>query len=265
MGDLLKMTFCIKLANQRIQVQSIYEKVYDWCKDYLVSSREDAWDPEDGIQIRITPEDIKKEDHAMQYSAWKAHPESIMLYHPAHLEIFALYRKICEMMPLYETFLMHGSVIATEGLGYMFTAASGVGKTTRTRIWKKEYPDSIIVNGDKPLLRITSNGIYVHGTPWAGKEGENTNVCVPLQAVFLLERAGDGESDTIQKLRPLEAFPFLLQQSYHPEDKEAMHQTVCLLQSFVQRVDLYRLRCAPTAEAVRLAYETAGPDFLCLR
>ena len=254
------MTFYIQIANQRIQIQSLYEKVYTWCKDYLVSPGEDAWRSEDQIKIRITPEDIKKEDHAMQYSAWKKHPESIMLYHPAHLEIFALYRRICEIMPLYGTFLMHGSVIATEGLGYMITAPSGVGKTTRSRIWQKEYPDSVIVNGDKPLFSITPARVYAHGTPWAGKEGENSNECVPLQAVFLLERTNKGEPDTIQKLHSLEAFAFLLQQSYHPEDSEAMHQTVLLLKSFVQTVDLYRLRCAPTAEAVRLAYETARPE-----
>ena len=207
------MTFCIEIANQRIQVQSLYEKVYTWCKDYLVSSEEGSGRLEDQIAIRITPEDIEKEDHAMQYSEWQKHPESIMLYHPAHLEIFALYRKICEIMPFYATFFMHGSVIATKGLGYMFTAPSGVGKTTRTRIWKKEYPDSVIVNGDKPLLRVTSTQVYAHGTPWAGKEGENSNECVPLQAVFLLERASAGEPDRILRLRPLDAFPFLLQ---HP-------------------------------------------------
>ncbi|MDD7517902.1 hypothetical protein [Ruminococcus flavefaciens] len=42
-------------------------------------------------------------------------------------------------MPDYDTVLFHGSVIAVDGHGFLFTAKSGTGKSTHTRLWREYF------------------------------------------------------------------------------------------------------------------------------
>jgi serine kinase of HPr protein (carbohydrate metabolism regulator) len=59
-------------------------------------------------------------------------------------------------MPYYDTFLFHGSAIAVDGVGYLFTAKSGTGKSTHARLWRELLgARAVMVNDDKPLLRVT--------------------------------------------------------------------------------------------------------------
>lgn len=168
-------------------------------------------------------------------------------------------QKITDRMIGFNTLLMHGSVVALDGRAYMFTAPSGVGKTTRTRIWIDEFPESIVVNGDKPFLRVTDSNVFACGSPWCGKEKWNTNTTVPLQAIFLLERADDTKKNVITRIDLASAVPVLLKQTFLSDAEDALLKTVRLLKEFEGKVNIYRLCCTPTKDAIRLAYETAGP------
>ncbi len=46
------------------------------------------------------------------------------------METLALLRKVAEVLPEKDGFLMHGAVIQWKDKAYMFTAPSGTGKTT---------------------------------------------------------------------------------------------------------------------------------------
>lgn len=173
------------------------------------------------------------------------------------IEPFMLYEKIVNALIPYGIFLMHGSVVSSDNEAYMFTAPSGVGKTTRTKLWLDLYTSSIVINGDKPLIKITETQAIACGTPWCGKEGWNTNTMVPLKAIFLLERTGDGETSSIEEVSLGKAFPFLLQQIYRPKDFDLIKTTVSLLKSLEGKLQIYKFRSTPTEESVRLAYETA--------
>lgn len=65
--------------------------------------------------------------------------------------------------------LLHSSCVVYENKAYLFSAPCGTGKSTHTSIWLKRFPDSYILNDDKPALRITENGVYAYGTPFSGK------------------------------------------------------------------------------------------------
>ena len=60
----------------------------------------------------------------------------------AYLETLAIYRKIAEKMPAYDTFLFHGSAISVDGKAYIFTAKSSTGKSTHARLWRGECWES---------------------------------------------------------------------------------------------------------------------------
>ena len=56
--------------------------------------------------------------------------------------------------------------------------------------WLDKFGDrAFIINGDKPIVRKTDEGIFVFGTPWCGKEGFNENIRVKLKSICILERA----------------------------------------------------------------------------
>ena len=171
-------------------------------------------------------------------------------------ESMAICKGVADSLIASGLMLMHGAVVAREGFGYMITAASGVGKTTRVMSWMEAYPDSVVVNGDKPLIKISGETPLVFGTPWCGKEGLNTNISVPLQAILCLERS---EENSMDELRPAEAFRSLLPQIYRPEDPEAARRMLSMLSRLTEQVKVYHFRSTPTQEAVRLAWETAKP------
>ena len=176
----------------------------------------------------------------------------------AKIEEYAIFEETAKRMLDYQTILMHGAVVSKDGYAYMFTAPSGTGKTTRIKLWKDEYPDSIIINGDKPFIKITDSSPVACGSPWCGKEGWNTNIMVPLRAIFLLERS-DSEN-YLEELTFEEALPFLLQQIPFPSDIDGIQKMSSLIDSLVKKVKVYRFTSTPTSAAIRLAYETARPQ-----
>ena len=177
-----------------------------------------------------------------------------------YYESAIILQKLADSMLEFNTLLVHGSVVALNNQAYMFTAPSGVGKSTRTKLWLDLYPGSIVVNGDKPFIKITDTEIIACGTPWCGKEGWNTNTMVPIKAIFILERIEQGENSSVEEVSLGRAFPSLLQQIYHPEDSTLMRKTLSLLKDLDNKVKIYKFRSAPTLEAVRLAFETANRD-----
>ena len=148
-------------------------------------------------------------------------------------------------------FVVLGAVIGVGDKAFLFTAHSGVGKTTHIKLWLENIPGAYIINGDKPLLRYCDGGFEVCGTPWAGKEGMQKNTIVPLQAVCLLER---GEANSIERISFMDCYSVLLQQSYRPSDPEKMQKTMELVSLLGKAVPLYRLRCNMEAEAAEVAY-----------
>lgn len=175
------------------------------------------------------------------------------------LEPFVALRKTADAVLPFDVFLFHGAVVEKDGYAYIFTAPSGTGKSTRIQLWLEKYPDSTVVNGDKPFIKITDDDILACGSPWSGKEGWNTNTMVPLRAIFLLERDDDHQGNLIEEIGIGKAFPFLLQQLHCPKNPDALRKTIQLIQSLHGKVRFYRFRSAPTKEAVQLAYETARP------
>lgn len=242
------MTFQIQVAEKAIEIKPLYGGIHTFCWPYIIPHQTIP-----DMTVQITPEDIEQERKAVRQE--KCSNGGVAALSTSYLEIVAAYRQIATDMLRFDTFLMHGTIISCQGQGYMITAPSGTGKTTRAKLWVDSIPDSFIVNGDKPLLRVRESEVRVFGTPWCGKEGWNANTSVPLRAVFLLERSEGG--NTVEEISFGDAFPVLLRQTYRPSDSGARRQTLSLLQAMAGKVKLYRFRSEPTAEAVQLAWETA--------
>ena len=240
----------IRLAGLNILVKYPHRETLKLVKDYLADFNK----PD--LTINVTKYDIDNNCIYLSLNELSKliHSNVDISFNENEIEPIIIHRKIADTVPSFNTFLMHGAVVAKDGLAYMFASKSGVGKTTRIRIWLEEYPDSIVVNGDKPLIKITKTAVFACGTPWCGKEGWNSNIMVPLKAIFLLERAAN---NSVELISLGEAFPLLLQQTHRPSDPEAMRKTIQLIKSLEGKVAIYRLKSAPTSDAIHLAYETA--------
>ena len=156
----------------------------------------------------------------------------------------------------FDVFLMHASVLDVDGEGYAFLAHSGTGKTTQTRLWLEHFGHRArVINGDKPLIRVMSDGTFVaYGTPWNGKEGMGCNASVPLKSLFLLERS------TVPACEPADQ-EFSIDRLFHqllmPEDPEQMMQLLDIVDKLVETVPCYRLRCDMTDASVVTAFNAA--------
>ena len=229
-----------KIADKIIEIESFYEDVQKLCLPY-------KYDGQPDMHISMCEKDIACERQK------GSEEENINLFSDGYLETLAVYRKICDQMIEYDTILFHGSAISVDNEAYIFTATSGTGKSTHTRLWREMLGErAVMVNDDKPLIRISSDGVFVSGTPWDGKHHISSNITVPLKAICILER---GSENVITEISAKEALPMLLQQSYHPPKPEARMRFLDLLESLTAQLRFYRLQCNISQEAAETAYE----------
>lgn len=252
----MNKTFIIQLAGQYFQVEPIYDYVEEYCRDYVISEYRKSDELNSGeenvIKIKIFQSDIVYE---REKSASEDIKEGIPIrqFSDAYLETLAVYRKIAELMPLSNILLFHGSVVAVDGKAYLFTAKSGTGKSTHTELWRKYFGEkAIMINDDKPLLKVTEEGVFACGTPWDGKHRLSTNITVPLMAICILSRE---KKNTIRKITSSEAFPMLMQQCYRPMNTLALTKTLNVLDRLKENVCFYQLGCNISQEAVEVAYK----------
>ena len=236
--------FTIKLANLTICVSALYESTKTYCDKYLCEGNPD-------FSVEITPSDIEFERIKFIKNNEKE-GIAVRKFSDSYLEIIAVQRKITEALFSYDTVLFHGSVVAVDGVAYMFTAKSGTGKSTHTRLWREMFGErAIMVNDDKPFVSIENDEVIVHGSPWNGKHKLGENISVPLRAICILER---GETNKISPISASEAIFTLIQQSSRPKQPDLMHKYMELLDGIASRVKFYRLSCNMEPDAALTAY-----------
>lgn len=230
--------FRIKLAERVFRLRTLWPDTRRMSSDYLTDETPD-------FEVETDEEDIVFE----QEMSLQEQPG--VFYPPGYLETLAVYRRIAERLSEDACILMHGAAAAVDGEAYLFTARSGVGKTTHIRLWQERFGDRLtVVNGDKPILRLKDGRVYVCGTPWSGKEGLNTNVILPLKAICRLER---GRENTIRELGFSEILPVLLEQSYPPVGR-AGRRVLDFWTEAAKSLSFYSLHCGMEPEAAEVSW-----------
>ena len=172
----------------------------------------------------------------------------------AYLENNAIHALLAEKLVDFDVLLVHGSALCMDGKAYIFMAPSGTGKSTHTRLWREVYGSRVImINDDKPMLKISETGTTVYGTPWNGKHHLSCNTCAPLEAAVELYRDGYNH---MEPMTGAEAFPVLMKHTYGSNDPDTMRKIMELRARLLNTVSFYRLGCNMLPEAARVAYET---------
>lgn len=234
------MHFQAKFADLNIGIDAKFPRMKEFCKGYLSDG---CCSDRPQFSVTSSLEEIDAEDDKL----------SRQKFSKGYLETLAILRKISEKFPLYQRFLMHGAAISYEGKAYLFTALSGTGKSTHIRLWQQYLGEKVqVINGDKPFLWVKENEVLIYGSPWAGKEGWNTNCSAPLGGICFLRR---GTRNRIIPISASECLNYLMHQVYVPSDPITAGLTLELLDQMLKMIPLYLLDCDMSEAAVRTSFE----------
>ena len=151
--------------------------------------------------------------------------------------------------------MLHSSAVVVDGRAYLFSAPSGTGKSTHTRLWQQLFGEKAqVINDDKPALRCVDGTWYAYGTPWCGKDGININTRARVAGICFLKQAPENK---IRRLNNAEAVQNIIWQTLHRfRGTESMDRMLTNVDSLVRKIPVFELENRPEIEAARLSYET---------
>ena len=260
--------FLIKIAGVPIAIANRYSTVLRLCRKYIIygekpaftvrasdkmlldeynnilSFRKDLSGPErDLLQnvLRLEKPPVDEQDWSDNRS-FAYDKLAIPLRGWCYLEELSIYRQICYQFIRFDAFVLHSAVIAINGEGVAFVGKHGAGKSTRVNLWKKDFKDSlVVVNGDKPIIRLIEDTLYACGTPWNGKENLDCNCMVPLKTLFFVER---GPQVKIQRLHTVEISQRIFEHLLIPENGKDLNRLIGLINILIEQIPCYLLNCS---------------------
>ena len=230
-------------------------------KDYLIA----------GLRVRMDVSGRTAEQAEAYRIDTPGEPDVIVesaaqYYHDIHPELtmdaceylttgMQFYRRLLK----FDAMLLHSSAVVMDGYAYLFTAPCGTGKSTHTTMWREAfgYDKVLMLNDDKPALRLEDGRWYAYGTPWSGKTAQNLNMRVPLGGICVLTR---GETNEIVPHGGVVAVRELLEQTSRPHQAESRGQLLELLDNLVTMVPIWKLKCTPTVDAALVSQKAMAEE-----
>jgi hypothetical protein len=236
--------FSMEIAGKTARICSLFDSTPHYFRPYLTENTPD-------FSIRVTKEDLQFEQAELDREA-REEGFRLRVFTDPFLERAAIQRAFAEFLFDYDTLLLHGSTIAIDGSAYLFTARSGTGKSTHTRLWRETFGQrAVMINDDKPFLQLTKGQILACGSPWSGKHGLDTNLSAPLRGICLLER---GTENRIRPAEPAQLLPMLQKQAYLPMDPEKFSKFSDLLHALAHKIPLWHMTCTKDPTAAHIAF-----------
>ena len=237
-------SFTVKFADTVIGIRSSRE-------DFSYYFRYFPSDETPQFYVEATAEEIEKMKAALKKR------EDFAALSPKKLdevaEFCVLHEQIARRLLGDGVLLIHGSAVADKNGAYLFIAPSGTGKSTHTALWIKVYDNKYyIINDDKPMLRLTEDGVTIYATPWgmAGKprRGEATR----LKAIISLER---GEENRIWQVDSKSFFAEVIKASLRGNTPKEAVQILTLEQKVLENVVCCKMTCNMDPEAAVMSHD----------
>lgn len=229
-----------KIAGHVFALDTVFDETHNDFKDYQC-------DGEPEFTIKCTKEYLKTKKLAIL----EKNPENEYSYY--YLEKrYILFNLSINLLDR-NCMKLHSSALSYKGQGVLFTAPSGTGKSTHSRLWREAFGnDVIMVNDDMPYLSIEDDVVLINGYPYMGKHKIGNNMSVKLKAIVILRR---GEENKIVPISRKDAFKFLATQTAIYGDNKLIAKSFSLLDKITNMVDLYYLECNTNDSAAKICCE----------
>lgn len=213
------------IADFVTEYESKYEKLKNLSEPFEYNgSRESE------LRLNVTDEAIAKLLHKMVPDTTKGEAEE-----------FAYASAFNRAIIKHNAVFIHSSALIYNGGAYLFSAKSGVGKSTHTKLWQEAFGDKVqMINDDKPVVRIYGDKIVAYGTPFDGGSGIANNISAPLKAIVFIER---GEMNTVRIPSTAEIIKNLYISSTRFLNKENASQMLANFEKLLEITDFYILTC----------------------
>ena len=226
-----------RMAGLNVKIEPKYEKLRRYAEKYLCS---DA-DIDDAIDINISQEYIDQKKQETPYLTYD------------DIEYIWVGAKFATKLLSNNGFVLHSSAVAYDGDAYLFSAASGTGKSTHTGFWQKVFGEdkAVIINDDKPAIRDIGGVYHACGTAFSGKSPTSTDVQVPVKALCFIYRS---EDDEIRKLDPSEALELIFEQTLWKGSGAFVVMVMSVLDDFLKKVPCYSVGVTYSEDSARFVY-----------
>ncbi len=234
--------FLIEAAGLVIGIGNRFDYVRELCGAYITDDRRSP-----DFTVSVTEDELRTEAEKT--------PECF--FSDEQAESVILCEKISNALPRFDAFMMHCAAVEADGKAYCFAAASGTGKSTHVRYWKRVLGDRMtVINGDKPICRFRDGRLLVCGTPWCGKENWQKNTSAPIAALCLLER---GQENAVTPVNPSAVMNEILRSFHLPGSGQVdIVKLMELIDRMLTAVPVYRLRCTNDVSAAKTAIAYFG-------
>lgn len=143
--------------------------------------------------------------------------------------------------------VLHSSFIKWKGKAILFTAPSGMGKSTQAELWKK-YENAEIINGDRSAISRECGKWYANGLPIAGSSGIFINETDEIGAIVVLRQA---QENRISELKGIQAVKHILNQVFiQGQFSESYTSAVSTAVEIAENIPMFLLECRPDKGAV---------------
>ncbi|MBQ7810651.1 MAG: hypothetical protein IJ346_06810 [Clostridia bacterium] len=223
-----------KVADIVFQMKLDFEETENWYKPYLYDGKEE---PEFSLVA-----DPKRMDYLVKNG---------LDITPAIAENVVLCTDFNRRLMKYYGSYIHSSALLFDGKAYLFSANSGVGKSTHTKKWLKRFGErAAIINDDKPSFRFIDGKCIIYGTPFAGGTDVQKNLSGELGALVFIER---GEENSLEKIPVSKAIALLLEQSPKRVNEQMGDRQLEMFSMMLTKYPAYRLKCNMDDSAVDAA------------
>lgn len=148
-----------------------------------------------------------------------------------------------------ENYAVHSASILYRDKAWLFSGASGTGKSTHAKLWNNIF-DVRILNGDVNLIGLKDGEAFVYGVPWCGTSGISSAECHPLGGIVLLKQA---ERDLCVELSKDQRILQVVQRMISPVwTASLLEQNICFAEQLEKNVAICRLECTKNDSAAEI-------------
>lgn len=168
-------------------------------------------------------------------------------YYNAH--VLLRHIELIHLLQQYGIWVLHSCYVKTPQGAILFSANSGVGKSTQGQLWEK-YGGGEVINGDRCVLYRDENGFHTGGFVYSGSSGICKNETMPLRAIVFLRQSKENK---VSRMRPAEVIKNLYMQLVScPYREEESMRKLDFASRLCEEAEIVRLDCRPDADAVKV-------------